>query len=351
LPDSVIIDEIQRAPELFLPIKASVDRNRVPGRFFLTGSADVMLLPAVADSLAGRIEIHTLWPLSQGEIFGVRESFIDRVFTDKTIEVGKRVELPALIAAMNTGGYPDILRRDNADRRKHWFDSYVTTLIERDVRDLRNIEQLTAMPKLIDLLASRSGGLLSYADIARSAELKVTTVKAYMSLLNLLFLVIQVRPWFGNLGKRLVKSPKVYLNDTGLLCHLLGIDGDAMARDGVLLGLIFENFVAMELTKQISWSDKRPRLYHFRTENGEEVDFVLESRDGKLVGIECKLNPSAKTASSGLRILKELTGKRFTKGIVLHAGEHMFGVDKDILAVPVSALWENSNGPAPLLGG
>ena len=237
-----------------LPIKYSVDRNRRPGRFFLTGSANVLALPKVADTLVGRIEIHTLWPLSQGEIRGVRESFIDTIFGDGKPNAKNSPSLPELIDLMSMGGYPDAMRREAADRRKNWFDGYITTLIERDVRDLRNIEQLTLMPKLLELIASRSGGLLNYSDIARSLEMKLTTVKTYLSLLELLFLAVPVQPWFGNFGKRLVKSPKVYLNDTGLLCHLLGRDARAMARDGTFLGMVYENFVLMELMKQISWS-------------------------------------------------------------------------------------------------
>lgn len=349
LPERVIIDEIQRAPELMLPIKYSIDRNRRPGRFFLTGSANVLALPKVADTLVGRIEIHTLWPLSQGEIRGVRESFIDTIFGESRPTAEKSPELPELTNLMSIGGYPDAIKRETPTRRKNWFEGYITALIERDVRDLRNIEQLTLMPKLLELIASRSGGLLNYSDIARSLEMKLTTVKVYLSLLELLFLAVPVQPWFGNLGKRLVKSPKLYLNDTGLLCHLLGRDARAIARDGALLGMVYENFVLMELMKQITWSETAPRLYHFRTENGEEVDFVLEARDGRIVGIECKANSLAHGTSKGLQTLKELTGKKFHRGVVLYVGSHIFGIDRDIEAVPVSALWETSSGAAKQL--
>lgn len=349
LPEAVIIDEIQRAPELMLPIKYSVDENRRPGRFFLSGSANVLGLAKVADTLIGRMEIHTLWPLSQGEIRGVRESFIDTIFGDAKLKTTNSLQLPQLINIIGVGGYPGALKREVATRRQDWFASYITTLIERDVRELRNIEQLTLMPKLLQLVASRAGGLLNYSDIARSLEMKVTTVKMYLSLLELLFLVVPVQPWFGNMGKRLVKSPKIYLNDTGLLCHLLGRDAKAIARDGSLLGMTYENFVLMELIKQISWSKTKPRLYHFRTESGDEVDFVLEARDGRIVGIECKANALARGASQGLKVLKELTGKNFHRGVVLYVGSHVIGLENDIEAAPVSTLWETSSGPAPAL--
>jgi len=350
LPDRVIIDEIQRAPELMLPIKYSVDQNRRPGRFFLTGSANVLALPKVADTLVGRIEIHTLWPLSQGEIRGVHESFVDTIFNTSKFKVGKRVPLNELVDLMSIGGYPDVLHRDSSGRRKNWFAGYVTTLIERDVRDLRNVEQLTVMPKLLKLLASRAGGLLNYSDLSRSLEINVSTLKNYLSILQLLFLVVPIQPWFGNIGKRLVKSPKMYLNDTGLLCHLLDCNSKALANDGSLLGMVFENFVVMELMKQISWSETQPRLYHFRTESGHEVDIVLEAGDGRIVGIECKSSIRLGSDSfKGLRALKDLTGKKFHRGIVLYVGSELLPFEKDFQAVPVSALWETSSGAAPAL--
>ena len=265
LPDRAVIDEIQRAPELMLSVKYSVDQNRRPGRFFLTGSANVPALPKVADTLVGRIEIHTLWPLSQGEIRGMQESFIDTIFGDSKLNPGKQLKLNELVSILGAGGYPDVLQRDTYARRKSWFAGYITTLIERDVRDLRNIEQLTVMPKLLKLLASRAGGLLNYSDLSRSLQINVSTLKNYLALFELLFILVPVRPWFGNKGKRLVKSPKMHLNDSGLLCHLLDCDPKALAHDSSLLGMVFENFVLMELMKQISWSELRPQLYHFRT--------------------------------------------------------------------------------------
>lgn len=329
LPDRVIIDEVQRAPELMLPIKHSVDQNRQAGRFYLTGSANVLSLPRVADTLVGRIEVHTLWPLSQGEIRGVRESFIDTIFGASKINSAKPTKMGALADLLSVGGYPEVLRRDSQQRRRSWFAGYVTTLIEREVRDLRNIEQLTAMPKLLKLLASRAGGLLNYSDLSRSLGLNVSTLKNYLSLLELLFILVPVQPWFSNKGKRLVKSPKMHLNDSGLLCHLLDSDATALASDPSLLGMVFENFIVMELIKQISWSMVHPQLYHFRTEGGHEVDIVLESGDGRIVGIECKSGIRLNSDTfKGLRALKELTGKKFHRGIVLYLGTDILSFEK-----------------------
>lgn len=350
LPDRAVIDEIQRAPELMLSVKYSVDQNRRPGRFFLTGSANVLALPKVADTLVGRIEIHTLWPLSQGEIRGVHESFVDTIFGDGKLNPGKQSKLNELVDMLSAGGYPDVLQRETYARRKSWFAGYITTLIERDVRDLRNIEQLTVMPKLLKLLASRAGGLLNYSDLSRSLQINVSTLKNYLALFELLFILVPVRPWFGNEGKRLVKSPKMHLNDSGLLCHLLDCAPKALAHDSSLLGMVFENFVLMELMKQISWSELCPQLYHFRTESGNEVDIVLESGDGRVVGIECKSGIRLSSdAFKGLKALKELTGKKFHRGIVLYMGTEVLPFEKDFQAVPVSALWETSSGVAPTL--
>lgn len=350
LPERVIIDEIQRAPELMLPIKFSVDKNRKPARFLLTGSANVLALPKVADTLVGRMEIHTLWPLSQGEIKGVYESFVDTVFGIEKCATGKPVKHSELINLMIAGGFPDALEREAKNRRKNWFSSYVATLIERDVRDLRNIGQLTVMPKLLQVIASRSGGLLNYSDLARSLEINLSTLKNYMALLQMLFLVVPVQPWFGSIGKRLVKAPKLYLNDAGLLCDLLNCDAHSLATNGALFGNALENFVAMELIKQISWSETAPRLYHFRTESGYEVDFVLETADGRLVGIECKAATRlGASAFKGLKELKELTGKRFHRGIVLYGGTEILPYEKHFEAVPISALWETNRGAAPSL--
>ncbi len=350
LPERVIIDEIQRAPELMLPIKHSVDQHRRPGRFFLTGSANVLALPKVADTLVGRIEIHTLWPLSQGEIRGRHESFIDTIFGTTKINPASPLKLNKLATMLSIGGYPDVVQRDTHERRQNWFASYITTLIERDVRELRNIEQLTVMPRLLKLLASRAGGLVNYSDLSRSLEINVSTLKNYLSLFELLFILVPIQPWFGNKGKRLVKTPKMHLNDSGLLCHLLECDARALADDPALRGMVFENFVVMELIKQISWSKIRPRIYHFRTESGHEVDIVLETGDGRIVGIECKSGMKINSDSfRGLRTLKELTGKKFHRGIVLYPGADVLSFEKDFQAVPVSALWETSSGAAPAL--
>jgi len=338
---NIILDEVQRVPELFIAIKAEVDRNRVSGRFLLTGSANILLLPRLSESLAGRMEILTLWPLSQGEIEGRREIFIDSAFDDKSPSYKQDTEDRArLFKRIFTGGYPEILKRPAVTRRKAWFGSYITTILQRDVRDLANIEGLTEMPRLLSLLATRAASLLNFSELSRSCGIPQSTLKRYMTLLKTTFMVNLLPAWSGNLGKRLVKAPKCFLNDTGLTAHLLGID-EGRIRDGTpLIGPLLENFVVLELLKQSSWSNVQPNLFHFRTQTGHEVDIIMEDSGGRIVGIEIK---AAKSLGSkdfrSLQMLQDTLGKRFRRGIVLYTGTEGISFGKNLFALPIQALW------------
>lgn len=335
----VVLDEVQRAPALFPAIKAEVDRDRRPGRFFLTGSADVLLLPQVSESLAGRVELFTLWPLSQGEIEGRKETFVDAAFGAGPLSAGEPLGRQALIERIFAGGYPEALRR-SPSRRRAWFDAYVTTILQRDVRDLANIEGLTEMPRLLSLLAGRTASLLNYAELSRSMGLPQTTLKRYMALLEMTFLVRTVPAWSGNLSKRLVKAPKVLLADTGLAASLIGFDGARAEREGALLGALVESFVATELMKQAAWSDLQPRLFHYRTQAGREVDLVLEDRSGRLVGIEVKARQTAEAGDfKGLKELQGSVPEQFARGIVLYGGQEVVPFGERLQAIPISALW------------
>ncbi|MGA2232606.1 MAG: ATP-binding protein [Tepidisphaeraceae bacterium] len=341
LEGPVILDEVQRAPGLALAIKASVDENRTPGRFLLTGSANVLLLPRLSESLAGRIEIHTLWPLSQGELAGSRENFIDAVFQDRFApEKVKGEGWPKLAARLVRGGYPEMLRRIDAPRRRAWFGSYITTLLQRDVRDIANVRDLSDLPRLLTLMASRAGGLLDYADLSRGLSMPQSTLKRYTGLLEATFLVQTLPAWFANIGKRLVKSPKLLVNDAGLLVHLLGADIERLKADPTLGGAVLENFVAMELLKERGWSDLQPGLFHFRTHNGEEVDLVLEDPAGRIVGIEVKATATLNAGHfKGLKALAETAGDRMVRGIVLYGGNTAVNFAKNLLALPMPNLW------------
>jgi len=350
LDGPVILDEVQRAPELFLGIKNLVDLDRQPGRFLLTGSADVLLLPRLAESLAGRMEILTLWPFSQGEIERRKEDFIDAAFSERSFgqaEIGE--EKGDLFSRIGTGGYPEMQVRTAQSRREVWFESYVTSILQRDVRDIAQIEGLTVLPRLLALLAARSTALVSYAEIARSTSLPQSTLKRYMALLETTFLLQFLPAWSGNLSKRLVKSPKLVLNDTGLVAHLLGTEVAKSARPE-MIGRLLENFVVMELRKQVTWSRKRVGLYHFRTHAGRKVDIVLEDAAGRVVGLEIKAATTVRGDDfRGLRGLAEDLGDRFHRGVVLYTGMESIPFGKRLHALPVQALWRTSAAESGML--
>jgi predicted AAA+ superfamily ATPase len=236
----VIIDEIQRAPELLVLIKLAVDRRRAPGSFILTGSANVLTLPAVSESLAGRMEVLTLRPLSQGEIIGQQETFIKRLFAGE-FKLPKKPppeERAALFARMMTGGYPEVVTRQTQARKNAWFKSYITTILQRDIRDLANIEGLVDLPRLLSLLAARAGGLLNFAEVSRSIGFAQTTLKRYFALLEMTFLIETLPAWSGSRTKQLVKAPKLFLSDTGLLSFLQGLTWERLQLDPTLAGAL-----------------------------------------------------------------------------------------------------------------
>lgn len=341
LPERVILDEVQRVLELFRAIKRSVDSKRKPGRFLLTGSAQALVLPELSESLAGRMEVLTLWPFSQGEMAGRKEGFVDACFA-REFQPGKFTDTswPSLAARITTGGYPEVLTRTDAARRRAWFSSYITTILERDVRDLANVTGLRDLPRLLRLAASRAMGLLNFADLSRDAAMPQTTLQRYWALFEAIFLVRSLPPWHANLGLRLVKTPKVLLGDTGLLCHLLGLDVARLQSDDLMTGAALECFVAGELAKQIAWSETCPSLFHYRTHTQQEVDFVSEDARGRLVGIEVKKTASPTSGDfKGLRHLADQTGKRFLRGILLYTGSTSVAFAPNLHAVPVSALW------------
>jgi predicted AAA+ superfamily ATPase len=345
LDGPVVLDEVQRVPELFLALKLTIDRNRQPGRFLLTGSANVLLLPRLAETLVGRMEVITLWPLSQGEIAGHTERFLDAVFT-KTLPsfMSKPEEWAAILDRLLHGGYPEVLSRETEERRSAWFGSYVTTLLQRDVRELSNIEGLSTVPRLLSLLATRATALLNFSELSRSIAMPQSTLKRYLALLEMTFLLQPLPPWSSNVSKRLVKTPKLMLNDTGLLASLLALHQERLLTDRSLVGPLLENFVVMELYKQSAWSRIKPRIFHFRTQTGQEVDVVLEDSAGRIVGIEVKASAAVGSQDfKGLRALAEATGKRFQRGIVFYTGVEPLPFGPQLYALPLQALWQLGN--------
>jgi predicted AAA+ superfamily ATPase len=336
-----VLDEVQRAPTLFPAIKRAVDEQRSPGRFLLTGSANVLVLPRLSESLAGRMEVIALHPLTQGEVEGRREGFIDAAFS-RELELNGAKPMPnaELREIMLRGGFPEVATSISPSRRDAWFGSYLTTILQRDVRDLSNIEDLTLLPRLLSLLASRSAGLLNFADLSRGLSVPQTTLKRYFSLLEALFLVRLSPPWFVNVASRLVKTPKVFVTDSGLMGHLLGLGSDRLGHGTGAAGSLLESFVVNELVRQTGWSERKPSIHHFRTHSGHEVDIVLEDRSGDVVGIEVRSGSTIGAGDfDGLRVLAEAAGKRFVRGILLYGGGEILSFARNMAAAPISALW------------
>ena len=340
LAGSVVLDEIQKSPDLFPAIKLAVDRDRRPGRFLLTGSANVLTLPRLSESLAGRMEIIPMYPLSAGELDGIEEGFIPRMFAGTPAPQTSPANPNEIFQRLVNGGYPEIHQRTEDARKAAWFGAYLSTILQRDVRDLARVDALHALPNLLQVLAARSSGLLNLADVGRDVSLPHSTLTRHLVLLESVFLVHRLPAWSPNLGQRLVKAPKLHLIDTGLACHLLGTDAGRLERDRNLLGRLLESFVAGELRKQISWSAPGTGLYHFRTSAGSEVDMILEDRSGSVVGLEVKAGASvAPSDFNALRTLKERLGDRFRMGVVLYLGDQVVPFGDRLWLMPVQALW------------
>jgi predicted AAA+ superfamily ATPase len=337
----VALDEVQRVPEIFPAIKAKVDRNRTPGRFLLTGSANVMSLPRLADYLVGRMEIISLHPFSAGEKAGKKEQFIDSLFSPKLPSYDDAdFDRPHFFDHALMGGYPEVLQMASANRRAAWFQAYISTLLQRDVKDLSSIEGLSEMPRLLSLLAARSSHMLNMSEISRSLGIAQMTLKRYFSLLQAVFIAALLPAWSGNIGKRLIKAPKLFLNDTGLLGFLSGLTADRIRENPDLSGPLVENFVMQELSKQRGWSDIYVNLFYYRTAAGKEVDFVIESLDGALVGIEVKSASTIRPVDlKGLHDLAHGVGSRFLRGVILYLGTKTIPFAENIHALPVSSLW------------
>lgn len=338
--DHAVIDEVQRAPDLLLAIKATVDADRRPGRFLLTGSANLMTLPKVADSLAGRMEVVRLLPLSQAEIRGARSTFLANAFAGEPPTVGETVLGDDLVEAVLAGGYPEALTRARWSRRQDWYEDYVDAIVRRDVRDVAQIEQLVVMPRLLSVLAEHSGQLVNASGIGSAVGLTHHTARRYLGVFESLFLLQTIPPWFTNRLKRLTKSPKLHFLDAGLLAALRGVTPDVVRRDRTAFGAILETFVVGEVQKIAAWSAPRARVSHFRDRAGTEVDLVLENRRGEVVGIEVKASATVKADDfAGLRKLAEACGERFVQGLVLHDHDQVVPFGERMFAAPLSSLW------------
>lgn len=337
-PAPLIIDEIQRAPGLFLPLKLAVDKNRKAGSYILTGSANVLLLPKVADSLAGRMEIIDLQPLSQCELEGHTSNWVDDLFENPQAS-GTRQDFVKLEERITRGGYPEPAQRP-AKRRDPWFQSYIRTLLDRDVRDLANIEGLTQLPKLLRLLAARAGTPLNLSGLSRETNLPHTSITRYVDLLKALYLIRTVPAWSADAEVKLARTPKAYLVDTGLACHLNQVDEKQLSRPGDLRAAMLETFLANELLRLIQTAEVSAELFHMRTVKNKEIPFLIEARDGRIVAIDFQDQavPSPHSLER-LSYVKEVVGDKWHRGVWLHTGNEAKALASDIHAVPISCLW------------
>lgn len=337
----LVVDEIQRAPELLLPIKASIDADRRPGRFILTGSAQVMLLPTVSESLAGRVELHTLWPFSQAEIEGVAGGMVDRLL-DSAAPPSQAPETPRpeLIERVLRGGFPEAVERAG-ERREEWISSYISAIVQRDLRDLADIERLAEVPAVLSSLAARVRAPLNKTDLSSSVGIPRTSLDRYLTLLVHVFLVRHLPAWHTSRIKQITKSPKLLVSDSALLAQLLRAGERRLGEDATLLGSVVECFVGMELAKQLAASPKRASLLHMRTAKGAEVDFVVEGGDGGVAAVEVKSSATVRRDDfTHLATMRDRIGdERFVRGVVLYAGGERLSFGERLEAWPLATLW------------
>lgn len=335
-----IIDEIQRAPELLRTIKLIVDRDRQPGRFLITGSADILAIPRSSESLAGRSEIVPLLPLSQTEIVGRPPKFISAVFNGDVPESKEILDEQQLVSRILAGGFPEVIKRNTPGRQQQWCRAYLEAVIQRDIRDISEIRKVRELPHLLAVLAACSGQMVNQHDIAQKIGLDGKTVNSYIAVFEQLFLIRHLPAWHRNTLKRLVKKPKLHFTDTALLASVSEITQTLIEQDRQVLGPLLETFVFTELQKQMTWQDRRMTLSHYRDKDKVEVDFVLENGRSQVVGVEVK---SASTVHSGdfggLRKLASICGDNFCMGIVLYTGEEVLSFGNQQFAAPVDSLW------------
>ncbi|MCL2008244.1 MAG: ATP-binding protein [Treponema sp.] len=337
----VILDEIQHVPASFLALKLKIDearRKKEKLKFLLTGSADIMLFPQLSQALVGRVYVRTLYPFSAGEIFEIKGNFIEKMFTSTK-------GIPANFSEFN---FPSVISKAtfpklslDVKNKTQWCQSYISTLLERDIKNLADIDKIELLPQLLSIMAGRIGGLLNEADLAGVVKASQPTLKRYRALLDGVFLTCLLPPWFKNLEKRLVKSPKIYFNDTMLLCHILGVfPGEVKKKRPDIYGFLVENFVLSELKKQLSLMNDG-KIFHFRTSDQKEIDFIIEKRNGSLLAIEVKASETVRPDDfKHIRFLQNNLKEKFSKGIVLYSGKRTVEFGENLLAIPIPALWQ-----------
>lgn len=344
----IVLDEVQRLPELFVSIKQAIDENREPGRFLLTGSANAMLLPRLSDSLAGRMESIRLLPLSECEINYTTPQFLAQILAAQ-VPTTKIIRIrDYLLDRVTIGCFPEPLQRKTERRRFAWYQEYINALIQRDIQDLAKIDHLDAMAKLVKLCGYYSGKLINLTDFGNNLELDRNTIKKYLGLLTQLFLVDKLPAWHSNEYKKLIKAPKMHVTDTGLICAMRSLGREKLVQQGKDFGFLVETFVYNELRKQSVWIEEPLIFYHYRDNDKIEVDIIIENGAGHYFAIEVKATASLKaTDFLGLQHFKKITGDRFKMGILLYDGDHTTAFGDNLFAVPIASLWSTSDISLP----
>ncbi len=338
--DRAVIDEIQRAPQLLLAIKKSVDEDRRPGRFLLTGSANLMALPTVADSLAGRMETLSLLPLSQSEIEGQSANWIDSIFSGRILQAGVPAMGTDLVARVLRGGYPEAIARVSARRRVTWARQYVDAIIQRDVRDLAGIDKLDHLARLLRAVAQTAGQMCNYSQLSGQVGLDGKTAARYVGVFEQMYLLKRIDVWARNRLSRVVKTPKLQFIDSGLLAMLLDLSQEEAQRDRTRFGHVLETFVYGELLKHTTTSDGDYRLMYYRDADKYEVDVLIENAAGQLVGVEVKAAATVKESDlRGLKKLAAVAGDQFRMGVLLYDGDETMPLGAGLWAAPLSTLW------------
>lgn len=339
-PKRIVLDEVQRLPELFVSIKQSVDEDRQPGRFLLTGSANALLLPRLSDSLAGRMESVRLAALSECEIQDRYPTFLTKMLSQEAPTAGETRLRDHLLQRIVAGCFPEPLQRSSERRSSAWYQQYIGTLIQRDIRDLTHIDHPDLMTKLLKLTAFYAGKLVNPTEMGSKLGLDRLTIKKYMALLEQLFLVEQLPAWHSNEYKRLVKKPKIHSIDTGMMCAIRGITRDRLVQQPADFGLLLESFVYNELRKQATWLDEPLNFFHYRDKDKVEVDIIIENGIGDCFAVEVKAAATLNAKDfAGLKRFQNITGERFKLGILLYDGDHTTAFGDKLFAVPIGALW------------
>ena len=340
LEGPAFIDEIHRAPDLLLELKKAVDADTTPGRFVITGSANVLASRRIQDALPGRIDRVDMWPLAQSEIHGGVHNLVDELFAGRVPQVtGAPVGRGAFSTIVAEGGYPEARRRPAGRVRERWFANYVASTLARDLTELADVRRIDDAERLLRLLATQSANLLSYRKVGAQLDMHHATVQSYVALLEQMFLVKRLPAWRPGLGAREAATPKLYVCDSGLLASLLGADANRIATDDQVTGKLCETFVVGELMRHASWSQQQPRIFHYQRDR-EDVDVILENNRGEVVGVEVKAAASLRQSDwKWLKKLADARGESFKAGLVVYAGEQTIPLGARLHAMPYRGFW------------